>query len=116
MLGQMGQIANLLKNAGKIKEGMAEMNARLEAARYVGEAGGGQARATVNGRGDVVEIKFDPAVIQAGDVEMVEDLTLAAIRDGTSKSREAMQKEMESLGGGLGLPNMDKLMGGEMGP
>ena len=112
MFGQMGQLANLLKNAGKIKEGVAEMNTRLEAARYVGESGGGQARAEVNGRGDLISLKLEPALIESGDVEIIEDLAVAAVRAAVSLSREGMQKEMQSLGGGMGLPNMDKLLEG----
>ena len=63
MLGNLGQLASLLRNAGQIKENMQGMQERLKAARYVGEAGGGQVRATVDGRGEIVELKLEPATV-----------------------------------------------------
>jgi DNA-binding YbaB/EbfC family protein len=112
MFGNLGQIMNLMKNAGQIKQGMQDMNERLQAARFVGEAGGGQVQATVDGRGEMVALKIDPALVQAGDVEMLEDLTCAAVRDAVNRSRAAVQKEMQELTGGLNLPGMGDLLGG----
>lgn len=112
MFGNLGQLMNILKNAGAIKQGMQEMNARLEAARFVGEAGGGQVKATADGTGNLVSVKIEPALVQSGDVEMIEDLTCAAVREATKRSREAAQQEMAQMAGGLGLPGMDNLMGG----
>ncbi len=115
MFGQFGQIANLLKNAGKIKDTMKEMNARLEAARYTGEAGGGQVKATVDGRCELVAIKIEPVLVQGGDVELLEDLVLAAARDAAKQARDGLQKEMGDMTGGLGLGglgDLGSLMGG----
>ena len=112
MLGNLGQLAHLMKNAGQIKQNMAEMNDKLSAARYSGEAGGGQAQATVDGKGDLVSLKIDPALVEAGDVEMLEDLICAAARDAVRVSREAAQKEMESAMGGLDLGGMMDMLGG----
>jgi DNA-binding YbaB/EbfC family protein len=111
MLGNLGQLANLLKNAGQIKENMQGMQERLKTARHVGEAGGGQVRATVDGRGELVEIKLEPASVEAGDVELLEDLICAAVRDAVSKSREAVQKEMEAATGGMNLGGMMDMLG-----
>jgi DNA-binding YbaB/EbfC family protein len=104
MLGNIGQLMQLMKNAGQIKKSMQELQTRLDQARHTGEAGGGQVQATVDGKGTIVGIRIDPALVQAGDVEMIEDLTTAAVRDATTRSREAMQKEMQEITGGLGLP------------
>jgi DNA-binding YbaB/EbfC family protein len=112
MLGNLGQLAGLLKNAGQIKQNMEAMQQRLAAARFSGQAGGGQVTATVDGRGDLVGIKLDPALVQAGDVEIIEDLTCAAVRDAVTRSREAVQKEMQEITGGLSLPGMGDLLGG----
>ncbi len=113
MLGNLGQIMNLLKNAGQIKQQAQQMNERLQAARFTGESGGGQVKATVDGRGELVAVKLDPALVQGGDVEMLEDLTVAAIRDAVARSREAMQKEVSDLTGGLGLnvPGLTDMLG-----
>ena len=112
MFGNLAQIMNLMKNAGQIKQSVQEMNARLQAARFVGQAGGGQVQATVDGRGEMVSMRIDPALAAAGDVEMLEELICAAVRDGVARSREAMQKEMQELTGGLNLPGMGELLGG----
>ena len=112
MLGNLGQLMNIMKNAGAIKQSVQEMNERMEASRHTGEAGGGQVQATVNGKGDLLSLKIEPALVQAGDVEMVEDLTCAAVRDAVTRSREAAQQEMSDLTGGLGLPGMDQMLGG----
>jgi len=111
MLGNLGQLAGLLKNAGQIKENMKGMQERLAAARYVGEAGGGQVRATVVGRGGLVEIKLEPATVQAGDIELLEDLICASVREAMTKSREAVQKEMQAATGGMDLQGMMDMLG-----
>jgi hypothetical protein len=111
MFGQLGQLANLMKNAGKIQQNMKEMNDRLEAARYVGDAGAGQVTATVDGRGDLVAVRLDPALVESADREMMEDLIVAATRAAVAQSREAMQKEMAAATGGLDLGDMSKMLG-----
>ena len=112
MLGNLGQLMNLMKNAGQIKQNMQEMAERLQAARYTGESGGGQVNATVDGRGDLVAIKIEPALVQAGDIEMIEDLTCAAVRAAVARSREAAQQEVQQITGGINLPGLDGLLGG----
>ncbi|MFQ5807878.1 MAG: YbaB/EbfC family nucleoid-associated protein [Phycisphaerae bacterium] len=112
MLGNLGQLASLLKNAGQLKENMKGVQERLQAARYVGEAGGGQVRATVDGRGELVEIKLEPATVESGDVELLEDLICASVRAALTKSREAVQKEMEAATGGIDLGGMMEMLGG----
>ena len=112
MFGNLGQLMNLMKNVGQLKQTMQEASQRLQAARFTGQAGGGQVQATVDGRGEMVSVRIDPALVQAGDVEMIEDLVCAAVRDAVNLSREAVQKEMQELTGGLNLPGMGDLLGG----
>lgn len=112
MLGNLGQLMNLMKNAGALKQTAQQMNERLQAVRITGQAGGGQVQATVDGRGELIGVRIDPAVVKAGDVEMLEDLICAAIRDAVKCSRETLQKEMQELTGGLNLPGMADLFGG----
>lgn len=116
MLGNLGQLASLLKNAGQIRENMKDIQQRLEAARYTGEAGGGQARATVDGRGEIIQLKLDPETVHAGDVEMLEDLICAAVRDAVARSREGVQKEMQAATGGMDLQGMMDMLGGGPNP
>jgi len=103
---------SLLKNAGAIRQSVQEMQARLSEARFVGEAGGGQVRATVDGKGELVQMRIDPVLIRAGDVELIEELTCAAVRDAITRSREAVQREMQELTGGMNLPGLTDLLGG----
>ncbi|MGE3180536.1 MAG: YbaB/EbfC family nucleoid-associated protein [Phycisphaerae bacterium] len=110
MLGNLGQIASLLKNSGKIQESMKQMQNRLAAARFVGEAGAGQVRATVDGKGEVVAVKIEQTLVIAGDVEMLEDLVTAAFRDAVARSREAMSSEMASMGNEFGMPNIGDML------
>ncbi len=114
MFGQIGQLASLLKNAGQMKQNMQQMQERLAAARFVGEAGAGQVRATVDGKGELVALKIDPALPQGGDVELLEDLVTAAVRDAVRRSREAIEKEMQALTGGMNLPGLSEMLGGKL--
>lgn len=116
MFGNLGQLASLLKNAGQIQQNMKEMNERLAAARFTGEAGAGQVQATVDGRGELLGLKIDPGLVAGGDVELLEDLALAAVRDAVARSRTAAQKEMQAITGGMGLPNLGDMLGGKGGP
>jgi len=115
MFGNLGQLAHLLKNAGQIKQNVAQMNERLSAARHEGQAGGGQVVATVDGKGEIVSLKISPELVQAGDVEMIEDLVCAAVRQAVQVSRAAAQKEMEAAMGGISLGGMMDLLGGAKG-
>jgi len=111
MLGNLGQLASLMKNAGQIKENMQAAQERLAAARYAGEAGGGQVRATVDGKGEIVELKLDPEIVSGGDVEMLEDLICASLRDAVAQSREAVQREMQAATGGIDMQGMMDMFG-----
>lgn len=116
MLGNFGQLMNLLRNAGQLKQSMQELAERMQTARYTGEAGGGQVRATVDGRGDLLSLKIDPALIESRDIELLEELTCAAVRDAVARSRQAAQQEVQQLTGGIGLPGLDGLFGGPPSP
>ena len=111
MFGNMGQLMNLMKNAGQLKQQVADMKGKLAAARFQADSGGGQVVATCDGTGDLVSLKIDPKLVVAGDVEMLEDLCVAAVRAASTRGRDAAQQELSALTGGLGLPGMDKLFG-----
>lgn len=110
MFGQLGQIASLLKNSGKIQENMKRMQERLGAARFAGEAGAGQVQATVDGKGELVKLKIEPALVTSGDVELIEDLVTAAVRDAVNRSRIGMQQEMATMGDSLGIAGVGDLL------
>lgn len=111
MFGNIGQLAGLLRNAGQIQESIRQAHDRLAAARFVGEAGAGQVRATVDGRGELVSVKLETALVVGGDVELTEELIVAAVRDAVVRSREAAAREIETATGGLNLESIMKMLG-----
>lgn len=112
MTGNLGALMHLLRNAGQIRERLKGMQERLAAARFVGEAGGGVVRATVDGRGELLDLKIDPTSPSAGDLELLEELICAAVRAAMARSREAVQAEMEALTGGVDLGGILDIFGG----
>jgi nucleoid-associated protein EbfC len=67
-------------------------------------SGGGMVTATADGRGKIRAIKIDPAVVQGGDVEMLEDLVLAAVSEAQTRAQTMYEEEMRKLSGGLPMP------------
>lgn len=111
MFGNLGQLTHLMRNAGQIKENVRQMNERLKAARFTGDAGAGQVTATVDGRGEMVAIKIDPQLVAGGDIEMLEDLVVAAVRAAVARSREEVKRQMEEATGGLSLQGLTDMLG-----
>ncbi len=112
MFGNMAQLMQLLREAPRIKQHVSEIQQRLAEARYTGEAGGGQVRIVVDGKGEPQEITLEPELIKSGDAELIEELVLAAIRDSMQQTRDAAQREMQSLTGGVDLGPLMNMFGG----
>jgi DNA-binding YbaB/EbfC family protein len=100
----MKNIGQLMKQAQAMQEKMAEMQARLEAVEVTGMSGGGMVAATLNGKGDLKKIKIDKALLDPAEVEVLEDLVLAAFNDARAKVSAHAEEEMQKLTGGLQLP------------
>lgn len=99
----------LMKQAQKMQQQLMEAQAQLADTQVEGSAGGGLVSATVTGGGDVLSIKIKPEAVDPDDVESLEDLVVAAIRDATGRAQELQQTTMGPLAGGLGglgLPGM----------
>lgn len=102
--GGMGNMSQMLKQAQAMQAKMMKAQEELKEARVEGNAGGGMVRATVNGQGELVGVKISKEVVDPEDVEMLEDLILAAVSDAANKAREMMEQRMGSLTGGMKLP------------
>ena len=102
----MTNIARLMKQAQEMQSKMAEMQAKLEAVEISGAAGGGMVTATLNGKGDLRGIKIDPALIVPADIEVLEDLIVAAVNEGIRKVDEVLAGQLGSLTGGLKIPGL----------
>jgi len=100
----MKNLGNLMKQASQMQAKMQEMQARLAEMEIEGAAGGGLVKATVSGKGDVRRLKIDPTLVDPKEVEVLEDLIVAAINDGRAKADSVAVAEMQKLTGGLGLP------------
>ena len=105
----MKNLGQLMKQAQQMQSKMAEMQAQLETVEMTGAAGGGMVQVTVNGKGDVKRVKIDNAVVDPAEVEVLEDLLVAAFNDARTKVNSHAESEMQKLTGGLALPGGMKL-------
>ena len=101
---------NLMKQAQKMQSQMAKLQEELGDRTMEASAGGGMVTVVVNGRQELLSITIDPEVIDPDDVEMLQDLIMAAVNDGMSKAKNMVAEEMGQLTQGLGLPNIPGLM------
>ncbi len=108
-LGQIGDMAKLMKQAQEMQEKMAGAQARLDEVEVTGEAGAGMVKATVTAKGKVKALSVDPSLFNPDDREVVEDLIVAAIQDAQARAGEAAQAEMAKITEGLNLPAGMKL-------
>jgi nucleoid-associated protein EbfC len=102
-LGNLGEIANLMKEAGKIKERFEALKCDLSSRICEGAAGGGMVKAKVNGRQEIVSIEIDSEVFGGGDKALLQDLVIAACNAALDSSREMMKQELAKITGGLNL-------------
>ena len=103
-LGQLGDMAKIMKQAKEMQEKMAEAQESLDQIRVEGEAGAGMVKATATAKGELVGLNIDPSIFSAEDKEVVEDLILAAVKDAQARAAEAAQEEMSKVTEGLQLP------------
>ena len=109
MAGPPPNMQQLMKQAQKMQQQMMEAQAKLAETEVSGSAGGGLVTAVVTGSGELVSLKIDPKAVDAEDVESLEDLVVAAVRDASSNAQDLQQQTMGPLAGGLGglgLPGM----------
>jgi nucleoid-associated protein EbfC len=105
----MKNIGQLMKQAQAMQEKMAEMQAQLEAVEMTGVAGGGTVQLTLNGKGDLKKVAIDKTLVDPEEVEVLEDLIVAAFNDARRKVSAYAGQEMQKLTGGLQLPGGLKL-------
>ena len=100
----MKNLGQIMKQAQEMQAKMAELQARLEAVEVAGASGGGMVSVTVNGKGDLRAVKIDPKLVDPAEVEVLEDLIVAACKDAKAKVEVRVAEEMAKLTGGLQLP------------
>lgn len=96
-------LGNLMRQAQKMQEKMAEMQKELASRTVEASSGGGMVTATVNGGQELVSLKIDPSVADPKDLDMLQDLVVAAVNEGVRRSKQMVSDEMSKLTAGLGV-------------
>ncbi|MCM0020330.1 MAG: YbaB/EbfC family nucleoid-associated protein [Tagaea sp.] len=100
----MKNLGALMKQAQQMQTKMAEMQEKLASLQVGGRSGGGLVEVTATGKGDVTRVKIDPSLLVPADVEVLEDLIVAALADAKGKVEAAAAEQMREATGGLNLP------------
>ena len=100
----MKNIGQIMKQAQQMQTKMAELQEQLAGLEVSGSSGGGMVQVTMSGKGELRSVKIDPSLANPDDVEVLEDLIMAAANDAKSKVEVLVQEEMQKLTGGLQLP------------
>ena len=95
-------IGAMMKQAQQMQE---DMQREMQQIRVEASAGGGIITVAMNGAKELIEIKIDPEAVKADDVEMLQDLIIAAVNEGSRKADEAMKGKLGAKFGGMGLPD-----------
>ncbi|MFH1686413.1 MAG: YbaB/EbfC family nucleoid-associated protein [bacterium] len=102
-----GGVGDMMKQVQAMQAKMEKIQAELEEERVEGSAGGGMVKVICNGKQDVVGIEIDPEVVDPKDVDMLQDLVVAAINQARQKAQEVQAERMASLTGGLSIPGLN---------
>ena len=102
-MGGMSQ-ANMMKQAQKMQQELARMQAELEESVFTAAAGGGAVKASVNGKHELTALEIEPDAVDPEDVEILQDMVIAAVNEALRKVDEASSANMAKLTGMKGLP------------
>ena len=101
----MTNLGKMMKQAQELQAKMADMQATLEAVEIDGASGGGLVTATLSGKGELRRLKIDPALVDPAEIEVLEDLVIAAVNDAKRKVEANAAAEMKKVTGGLQRPH-----------
>lgn len=100
----MADFSKIMEQAQLMQGRLEKIQDELQGMSVSATSGGGMVTVEADGKGQITRIRIDPSVVNATDVEMLEDLILVAIREAQQKSAELAKQEMSKLTGGLNLP------------
>lgn len=106
MAGSLGDLGGLLRQAKKMQRQVTEVQEEMAKAIFEGSAGGGAVKVSVNGAREFLSISIKPEVIDPEDVDLLEDLVGAAIKEALKAAGAASDEAMKGVTGGMGLPGM----------
>jgi len=105
-MSKLGDLGNILKQAQEIQGRLAKVREEAGSRTVDATAGGGMVSVTVNGRLELLHLRIEPSVFEQGDVEMAQDLIIAAVNQGIRSAQKLMAEEMSKLTGGLAIPGL----------
>jgi len=105
MLGR-GGMGNIMKQAQMMQKRMAHLQQELEERRIEVSAGGGMVTAVVSGKQQLISLAIDPKAVDPNDVEMLQDLVVAAVSEALKQSHKLAQEEMGKITGGMNIPGL----------
>jgi DNA-binding YbaB/EbfC family protein len=105
----MKNLGQMMKQAQAMQSKMAEMQENLARIEVSGQSGAGMVKATLNGKSELRGLKIDPSLVDPAEVEVLEDLIVAAVNDAKAKVEVTVAEEMKKVTGGLDLPPGMKL-------
>jgi len=105
-MGMGGNMNNMIRQAQKMQQDMMKMQEEMEQTEFEASAGGGVVTVKMSGKKELVSVSIKPEAVDPDDVEMLEDLVLAAVNDVLSKVDAANANKMNSITGGLNIPGL----------
>ncbi|MFQ5746283.1 MAG: YbaB/EbfC family nucleoid-associated protein [Gemmatimonadota bacterium] len=108
----LNQIQQLFQLGQQVQARLADVQARLEKELFAANSGGGLVEASVDGKGALRSLRIDASAVDPEDIEMLEDLIMAAVSEAQRKARESLASEMKQAAGGMPIPGLGSLLGG----
>ena len=102
--GGVGNMQQMLRQAQKMQEAMAEKQAELEEKEYTTTAGGGVVEVTINGKKEITALNLKPEIVDPDDLDMLQDLVMAAVNEAIRTVEEASSAEMSKITGSMNMP------------
>ena len=99
-----GNFKNMLKQANKMKEQMDKIQSEIGEKTVEASSGGGMVSVVAKAKGEVSSISIEPEIVKEEDIEMLQDLIIAAVNEALSRGQELMQEEVSKMAGGMGIP------------
>ncbi|MFQ5588312.1 MAG: YbaB/EbfC family nucleoid-associated protein [Nitrospiria bacterium] len=106
MMAGKKMFGGIMKQAQELQQRMAKMQEEAAEKTLEASSGGGMVTVVINGRQQVLSLKIDPEVVNPDDIEMLQDLVIAAVNEGVRKTQEAMAEEMKGMTGGMNIPGL----------
>lgn len=100
------QGGNMMQKLQQMQEDIAKVQEEVENTDFTASVGGGAVEVTINGKHEAISIKLQPEIVDPEDIEMLQDLLIAAFNEGVRKASESMEKGIEQAKGGLSIPGL----------